>query len=118
MKVVLKENQCFCAILQAVIKISDISPIYRISVPIDTIFAIKNCSVEKSKKIDKISLIYRPGTDILVDFFALSDTCALGEFFSISRRYIGDISVVVCVAKIDPAEDPTVNISPPFQRLV
>ena len=86
--------------------------------PIDTIFSIENRSVEKSKKIDEISLIYRLGTDISVDFLALSDTRVWGEFFSISRRYIGNISVAVCVAEIDPAEDPTVKISPPFQRLV
>ena len=75
------------------IKISDISvdisAIYRISMPIDTIFAIENCSVEKSKKIGEISPIYRPGTDISIDFSALSDTRVWGNFLAISRRYIG-----------------------------
>ena len=49
----------------------------------------------------------------------------VGEFFGnfsmIYRqyfRYIGDISIVVCVAEIDNAEDSTVKILPPFQRLV
>ena len=97
------------------IKIFDISSIYRISVPIGTIFAIENGSIEKSKKIEEISLIYRPGTDISIDFSALSDTRVWGKFFF---QFIIDISIVVCVAEIDHVEDPTIKISPPFQRLV
>ena len=104
---------------------ADISAIYWISVPINTIFAIENRSVEKSKKISKISSIYRPVTDISVDFSALSNTRTWGNFFgnfsSIYRRYIeniGDISVAACVAEIDPAEDPTVKILSSFQWLV
>ena len=108
--------------MDAVIKISDIStdisPIYQILVPIDTIFAIENRSVEKSEKIDEISSIYQLRIDISVNFSALSDTHAWGNFFAISRRYISDISIAVCVAEIDPVEDPTVKISPPFQLLV
>ena len=69
-------------------EISDISPN-------DTIFAIENRSMEKSKKIGEISPIYRPVTDISVDFSTLSDTRAWGIFFgnfsSIYRRYIGNI---------------------------
>ena len=93
--------------------------------PIDMIFSIENRLVEKSEKIGEISSIYRPVIDISVYFSALSDTRAWGDFFlnfsSIYRRYfryIGDISVVACVTEIDPAEDPTVKILPPFQRLV
>ena len=73
---------------------SDISAIYRISEPNDTIFAIENRSVEKSKKIGEISPIYRPVIDISVDFSALGDTRAWGIFLAISRRYIADISKI------------------------
>ena len=92
----------------SVFEISNISAIYRISEPNDTIFAIENRSVEKSKKIGKISPIYRPVTDISVDFSTLGDTRAWGIFFgnfsSIYRRYIeniGDISEIsIKISKI------------------
>ena len=69
---------------------ADISPKYGILVPIDTIFAIENRSLEKSEKIDEISPIYRPGTDISIDFSVLGDTRVWGEFF----QFLIDISTI------------------------
>ena len=59
--------------------------------PIDTIFAIENRLVGKSKKISEISPIYRPVTDISMDFSALSDTRAWGNFF---WKFIVDILAI------------------------
>ena len=71
--------------------------------------------MKKSENIDKISSIYRPGTEISVNFSALRHTRVWGHFFfPNSRRYIDDISTATCVANIDPAEDLTVQICPLF----
>ena len=39
----------------------------------------------------------------------------MGNFLVFSGRYIGDISAAACVAQICCAENPTVQINPPFQ---
>ena len=104
-------------------------PIYRISAFIEAIFATENRLEEKSKKIGKcqryfaeISVINRNigrhiedwGHVRMGKFFwiFLGD---ISPIFSIYRQYIDDAA---CVAQICCAENPTVQIYPPFQRLV
>ena len=105
--------------MEARIEISDISAdillIYRISVPIEIIFAIENGLMEKSENIGEISSIYRPRTEISVDFSALRHTRTWGHFFSkfssIYRRL--RVRLRLILQKIQRS-----RFVPSFQRLV
>ena len=118
---------------------ADISAIYRISGLIETIFDTENHLQEKSRKIGKYRRYFGEisGSDRNIGFEPkyrskcrhLGDTRAweifwffLGDISPIYRkyrryfRYIGRyIGEAACVAQICCAENPTVQINPPFQ---
>ena len=111
---------------------ADISAIYQISGFIETIFDTENRLKEKSRKIGKCRQYFDEISDSDRNIGAWK-TRARGKFFGffweIYRRYIeniGDISAIfsiyrryisqaACVAQICCAENPTVQIYPPFQ---
>ena len=106
-------------------KISDISAeislIYRILVPIDTISAFNNCLKEKSPK-NWENRRYIANISVTNRYFGTEGHAPVGFFLFQFIVDIFDISAIyrsaVCGVEIHPAKDPTVHISPDFQRLV
>ena len=97
-------------------------PIYRISGLIETIFDTENRLQEKSRKIGKYRRYFGEISDSDRNIGRNVDTWetrARGKFFGffweIYRRYFRYIGEAACVAQIYCAENPTVQINPPFQ---
>ena len=94
---------------------ADISAIYRISGFIETIFDTENRLQEKSRKIGKCRRYFGEisESDRNIDAW---ETRARGNFFGFFwEKYHRYISQAACVAQICCAENPTVQIYPPFQ---